>query len=553
MVHERSALEPQVSLFDHARHLDQLYPDRPFPRGSTPFSDHCRHSGQRDDRTSAAEAVLREFLDDPALTPADLHELCAELPVLGNEVEEFAVTPRLLAAARWMIRNGTSRHSVGLALGLLSRHAEPRDLPVVRMLGRLGFAARLAADMCRRRGAVHDLIWLAERTSWLSLSRVVDELLAHPDPAVRQWVWSIEPDRLARPVSRRIAEEHGLADLLVDPDDALWDHAGALLLRTCGSTHHHFQILWYRDAPIAFQRWVEHARARPATLERAVLLAKIGQSLVSGSAALVAGSLRSELVAEINSVQTSWLGVLEARDRAEALRLTWLADQTTRNVVPDERFAIHVAAPPPGDFGAAEIRPMIDGLPIIAAAFERSACCGTKELLPGGVLLAEGAPREVRLADSYCGEPCSGALYVTIGREGSDVVWKDWRSTERHDRGPGEFRFDAAVYDEVIARAAGDHGWEWPGQTLARLLAAELRADPSVLGRWGCRFRFTAAWPRTPYETRLLFWSPDSSDDLGRWAVDVIVGDRDPADLAAEMLASMREADPRLTAKDLDR
>jgi hypothetical protein len=80
-------------------------------------------------------------------------------------------------------------------------------------------------------------------------------------------------------------------------------------------------------------------------------------------------------------------------------------------------------------------------------------------MVHSGQLRAASEPREIKLAEAYCTEGCCGALYVTIVREGAEVVWQDWRSRKLGDP-PPRVRFDAAEYDREVARAEQDRGWE---------------------------------------------------------------------------------------------
>jgi hypothetical protein len=132
---------------------------------------------------------------------------------------------------------------------------------------------------------------------------------------------------------------------------------------------------------------------------------------------------------------------------------------------------------------------------------------------------------------------------VTIVREGSEVVWKDWRSSLREP--PGEFRFDAREYDREVARAEQDHSWEWPARTVARLVSEQWHA---ILGRWDCAPDWCTAWLRDHDTARLSFVHP-VEDPSVRFGLVVDVGDRDPDAVAADVIASMRNTDPKSVAE----
>ncbi|HEX8869127.1 MAG TPA: hypothetical protein VF821_25935, partial [Lentzea sp.] len=139
-------------------------------------------------------------------------------------------------------------------------------------------------------------------------------------------------------------------------------------------------------------------------------------------------------------------------------------------------------------------------------------------------------------------------LYVTIVREGSEVVWRNWRWRLLPEL-PGEFRFDAAEYDAEVARAEADHGWEWPARTVARLVNDRLRADPTVLGRWGCEYGHCRNSVRHHDFASLSFFHPAGADSQATSRIGIDVSDRDPDVVADEVIAMLCAADPRETAE----
>ncbi|MEO6087945.1 MAG: hypothetical protein ABIQ18_33030 [Umezawaea sp.] len=535
--HERSALDRPVSLFEHAQRLHRRSPDGPLADGGHPFPDSGGHP-------DLPHQELRDFLDDPAREAREVREFFPERP------------PRLLEAARWLIENGTDQRAVLVGLGLLNGHAEPRDVPVIRVVGLLRYVDRLAtAVLAKVPEAAHDLIWLVERTGRRTRDIAVKALAGHPDPAVRSWVRSAPRDWLSSALARQIAEQQGLAALLGQPavDDLLWDQAGALLVAMTSTRNYRYEIGRYQDAVAVYQRWVALADRRTATVERAALLTTVAQDLATGPAAAVVGELRGDLVGRIKDVVATWTDLLrrraEADDPVEARRAAWILDEATRNDVPQARFAVRVVVsdPNPVNFPRVEARIVIDGSPVIAAAFDRGPAEDPERLVDRGGLRAANEPREVRLAEAYCTEGCCGALYVTIVREGSEVVWKDWRSSTRDDP-PGEFRFDAREYDREVARAEQDHGWEWPARTVARLVSEQWQADAAILGRWDCAPGWCTAWLRD-YDTARLSFDHPADDPTVRFGLVVDVGNQDPDAVAADVIASMRNTDPKAVAE----
>lgn len=566
---ERSALDRPVSLFQHAQRLHRLTPDDPLPAGGRPFPDGGDPPDvQPKDRKAALTAALWEFVDNTALSARDLHARCTCLTINSRDVAWVGETvpepsPRLIEAARWLVRNGTDRRAVLVGLGLLRGHAEQCDVPLLKVVGRLSFADQACLQVLTTiRGAEQDVVWLAERSRRFPRILAVESLAATPDPAIRDWVRSTPRELLSSDLARKIAEAHGLAEMLGTPvvDDALWDQAGSLLLAMTSTRNYRFEISRYPDALDAYQRWVALAGQRSPTLERAALLATVAEDLRTGPAAPVAGQSRGRLIDQIRGVLSSrpWTQQLHHHTRSgdpvEARRAAWVVAETAKGGVPVERFAVRVVVPDPvpDGFPIVEARIVIDGMPVVAKAFDKGAAESPERLLHGGQLRATSEPRQVRLAEAYCTEGCCGGLYVTIMRAGTEVVWTDWRSSMPGDP-PWEARFDAAGYDWEIARAEQDHSWEWPAQTVARLLAGQLREDPAILGHWDCRLGGCAAWLRDFDTARLTFDYParrvSSYEPSVQFGLVIDVHDRDPGAVAAQVIESIRDTDPKTTAE----
>jgi hypothetical protein len=324
--------------------------------------------------------------------------------------------------------------------------------------------------------------------------------------------------------------------------------------------HYRTQIGRYGHAAAVYQRWVALAGTRPATLERAALLTTVAEDLRTGPAAPVVGDLRRGLIGQIKDVLSSapWTETLgrsaRSSDPVEARRAAWIIERVPRIGIPERRFAVRVVVPDPNPVGfpQVEARIVIDGMPIVAAAFDKGPADEPERLVYGGRLRATSEPKEIRLAEAYCTEGCCGGLYVTIVREGPDVVWKDWRSSMPGDP-PQEVRFDAAEYDQEVARAEQDHSWEWPARTLARLVADQLRADPTILGRWDRTPGWCTAWLKDFDSARLTFNHParrgSFEDPSVQFGLVVDVQDRAPELQAAELVESMRNTDPKSFAE----
>jgi len=571
VAYERNALDHPVSLFDHAQRLLAETPDGPLPngeplpdRGRSPFLPHR-------ERKAALAALLREFVDTPELTPGDLHDRCVGLAVesrdVGQTLDELApqLSPRLLDTARWLVRHGTDRRAVLVGLGLLCGNAEQHDISLIKTIGLLCFADHIAIQaLAQIPGAAHEVIWLAERCPGRARINAVEALVGNGDPGVRDWILSTPRPLLSSELAREIAEVYRLPQMLAvaQMPDRLWEQAGSLLLAMSSTRNHRFEIHRYEHARSVYQTWLDAADRRSATLEHAALLAMVGQDISTGPAAPVVGDDREGHAGRIRDLLATpeWRQALarsaHSQDPVEVRRARWVLDTTARHEEPDGRFAIRVNVPDPDPdpdtCAEVEARILIDGMPIIAAAFDKGAPGSPEYLLATGRLRATDEPREVRLAEAYCTEECCGGLYVTIVREGLEVVWKHWRASKSADP-PGEVRFDAARYDEEVDRAERDHSWEWPARAVARLVDEQLRAEPGILGRWDCAPGWCEAWLQDSDKVRLTFRHPahveSYEDPAVQFGIVIDVADESPRAYAAQLIESLRCTDPKTTAE----
>jgi hypothetical protein len=442
-------------------------------------------------------------------------------------------------------------------------NAESGDVPVIKVIGLLCFADQLAVDMLAQvKSAEHDLIWLAERSRRHARYSAARALADSLDPDVRRWVLATPRGLLSSDLARHIAETQGLAEQLSreTADDDLWDQAGNLLLAMTSTRNYQSEISRYEHARSAYGHWMDSSRHRPPSLDRAALVVMVAEDLLSGPAAPVAGDSRRGLAEQAMRILRSkpWSemlhGCAHSGDPVEARRAAWVIDAMTRGCDLDNRFSIRIVVPDPRptDYPQVEARILIDGKPVVAAAFDKGPAEEPEWLVHSGRLRATSEPKEVRLAEAYCTEGCCGGLYVTIVREGTEVVWKNWRSSMRSEP-PPDVRFDAAEYDREIERAEQDHSWEWPARTVARLIADRLRADPTILGRWDCAPGWCTAWLRDFNTARLTFTHPARTgsfdDPLIQFGFLVDVEDRVPESVAAEIIESISGTDPKTTAE----
>lgn len=213
-------------------------------------------------------------------------------------------------------------------------------------------------------------------------------------------------------------------------------------------------------------------------------------------------------------------------------------------------ITIHV--PVPSDRGVTvQVRPVVDGRDIIAEFFDVNGRTFAPESLfaQPSPLRADAEPREVRLVEADCTEGCCGALYVTIRRQGSQVVWDSWRNPHELDEEPPVLRFDADQYDREVARAGQDHTWEWPARTVARLVTSRLRAEPDSLARWDCELFWASGWHWDRDHITVSVMSPRRPRSVGeRWVqfrVALAVTDEVPEDQADRLVAQLTNSDPR--------
>ncbi|MDK9501429.1 hypothetical protein QEZ40_000871 [Streptomyces katrae] len=199
-----------------------------------------------------------------------------------------------------------------------------------------------------------------------------------------------------------------------------------------------------------------------------------------------------------------------------------------------------------------EIRPLIDGVDVIEEAFayeDDGVRCGDPRdwLLPDGPLSVGDRPHRVDFAERGCG--CHDLLYLTLRRDGGAVVWS-WRTA-----GPGipelpEYRFDAARYDAELERARRDGGWEWPAQTVSRLVLDGLRGETGWLERWSCELGHVWTDPKHPGQV-LLYFFRDERDPQGRYVraeefgMKTAVTGEDPAHQADRIVRAFLAGDPR--------
>ena len=118
---------------------------------------------------------------------------------------------------------------------------------------------------------------------------------------------------------------------------------------------------------------------------------------------------------------------------------------------------------------------------------------------------------------------------------------------------PLEAWFNAAADDREVARTERDYTWEWPARTAARLVAARFRADPGILGRWGCAPGWCTAWLKEFNTARHTFTYPANAtfgqEPWVQFGLVIGIQDQDPETVAEQVIESMRGADPKTRAE----
>jgi hypothetical protein len=586
---ERDALTPRPPLYAYALHLHREGADGSLPRGWEPLPREARGGGglNRSDARVAVTEILTPLVVDPRTAEAaeEVHRALAEQgvggQVIASAVAEVPLPDEAAARAlgRRLTRTGTSFAAVRVGLGLLARLGGQEDVPCLKMLGLLPGLARpavqaLAALDCPTAA----LVWLAGAVKRGDVRHFVDALIARGDPAARACLLrlSIEPGAVDSTVARRIAEAVRLADQLVrhPGDDLVVLQAARLLATMCSTRNYAAEMLSYQDAVAVYEAVVAGAARLPATLDGHATLLSLALDLHSGPSVLLdwGPGQREALLAAVGSLlrTPAWSdaaaaergdpqGVV-ARRRADWIRRTGRRPFTA--AAAESRLRVEVVAGDPAVPGTVETRLLVDGRPLVAEAFGRGPAHTPEYLLDSGRLRATAEPREVQLAEAYCTEGCCGAIYVTICREGEQVVWRDWRRPNAPRGHPPlpelpEYRFESAAYDAEIARAETDRSWAWPARDTARLVAARLRADPGLLERWDARLGSvgTAFADEDAIVLTFMFWpglSAGHQDRNGPWLQFAWRTPKDaspPEEQAAAMLRRLAEEDPKTYAE----
>lgn len=475
------------------------------------------------------------------------------------------------ALARHLTRAGTTGPAVAAGLALLARLGEPGDIPCLTVLGLFREFTRPAVEaldsLDRRRAAV---VWLAGyarrdelrplvRALWRGDRRAIrTELIAFPDG----------PRFLSTAISRRVAEAAGLPGLLDrhPSDTALLARAGRLLVRMGCSRDDPADLLAYRGALAVYESVTARAGLLPPTLDNHATLLSLALDLSSGPGVLLdwPPGRRAALLASLGRLLAGppWASLPDngGAEAGRGLRAGWIRRTGRRPFRPPtlpDGLRVEVVAGDPVDREPVETRILLDGCPVVPAFFARGPAHSPEFLLDDGRLRAGSATREVQLAEAHCTEGCCGALYVTIRRDGDQVVWENWRrpftppGSRQPSHEPAARRFDAVAYDREIARAEADRSWSWPARTTARLIRAGLAERPDLLSRWDAKPGWISSGFDDPDTTVVTFGyapvpgsgKPDGIPLQFRW---VVPDDGTPPEAqAAAALDRLAREDPK--------
>ncbi|EFL16835.1 hypothetical protein [Streptomyces sp. C] len=542
---ERTTLTPGTALYDYALFRRGTDPDGGIPRRGYPVPDGAeRPDGPagpppsrprltweraREEVTAALAGPLAD--PDPVRATAAVHHAVGPLRLPDRTV--LAVAARMplddesaaRATARRLTRTGTTLTAVGVGVALLTRLGEPEDVPCLKALGLLRGLGRPAAaaldPLDRQAAALLHLTHLGRDGTLTPLINAATATAPATAPDSDSDSDSDSDDRAARPVrdalvalvtapdwatairwhSRRIAEAARLDALLrAHPDDtALTTAAGRLLHAMASQYNARADLLDYGPAAEVYRTVAARAGLPDPDLDHQALLLSLAQDLHSGTGALLdrpAGE-REALLALLERHLGS-----EPPPGPHDRRAAWLARNRTRPFdhpappAPPTPLRIEVVTGDPAIPTPVETRILIDGRPLVPALFDKGPAHPPEHLLDGDVLLPGPEPREVQLAEADCTEGCCGALYVTVRREGDEVVWDGWRGAAGPP--PPELRFDAAAYEAEVRRARADESWAWPARRTARRITAALRARPELRTRWELRWIRAATDWRDP-------------------------------------------------------
>ncbi|MFB6860302.1 hypothetical protein ACFCZQ_01670 [Streptomyces virginiae] len=566
---ERPSLSSRTtSLYDYALFRHGIEPDGRVPRRGYPLPDGPPEPSRADLTWQQAQAEVTDALSplladpDPVRAADAVHRRAADLAMphrtLRAHTARLTLTDEAAArrTARQLTRTGTDAAAVSVGMALLVRLGEPEDVPCLKALGMLhglADAASAALDPLDRQAAA--LLYIRHRDRRGELAPLTDAIATGDAEAVRSALLSLPDEDRALWLARRIAEAADLHGLLrARPQDAeLLALTGRLLHRMADQLESRPDILDYRPARAVYEALVRHADRLPPTPEHRALLLSVALDLHSGPAVLLdwrPGRRRALLDALDGLLPAAAQEPVPGDREADWFRRNRHLPFARAGDGDRPRWEVVVVHRSP-DSSAVETRILIDGVPLVPALFGKGRGHPPEYLIDNGRLRAAPEPREVQLCEAYCTEGCCGALYVTIRRDGDEVVWDGWRGAVGPP--PPPYRFDAAAYDAELARAERDHSWCWPARSTARLVAAGLRDRPDLTSLWEVAVSWVATDWRDPDTTVVQLRFTPSAPPPGTggslyftWRLPD--DDSPPGDRAAAALRRLETDDPKAFA-----
>ncbi|MFF3565260.1 hypothetical protein ACFYXS_34975 [Streptomyces sp. NPDC002574] len=577
---ERDALTLPPALYDRALRMLRESPDGLPPRRGYSLAGR-REPGDPELSWNEARTAIRAALDPLPGDSATLHHLFARLGVRNrhSHLVHSTVAGLPLPAGQWtaaralareLTGTGTTVPAVTAGIALLIRLGEAEDIPCLSTLGLLRVFTGPAVDALDRldrqaAGVVslaagpHDGLRPLVRALWAGDQRAVHEELT---------AFHLSSRRVGAADARRIAEAVRLPDLLDrhPSDTALLARASRLLVWMGCSQDDPAGFLAYRDAPDLYDKVVTRAGLLPPGLDNHATLVSLALDLSSGTGVLLdwPPGRRTALLESLGRLlaEPRWSSTADIAggEPDHEVRARWIRRTGRRPfALPATAggLRIEVVAGDPADTPRVEARILIDGRPVVPAAFTRGPANSPELLLEDGLLRAGPEPREAQLAEARCTEGCCGALYVTIRRDGDQVVWENWR---RSMSGPRDaplqlppHRFDAAAYDAEIARAETDRSWSWRTRTVARLIKAGLIEAPDLLSTWDASRGWISSGLEDPDTTVVTFWyvpglgsgTPDGADSPLQFRWDIPDDGTPPETQAAAALRRLADEDPK--------
>lgn len=429
------------------------------PRGSTPQSvyeqvvaqlaDHSEgpfafkhHAEQRADTVPFEErgdlilAEIRRFSSAPS-EHRFLHARLAEIGFPGrlwyaSDEHDFGPEEAVTDLARWLIRHASRSTPLMVGLTMLRGRAGPEDAEVLRHLAFHPYEPGQAALklLAALPGSTDHLLWLAEAPGREGSNMYAVAALCGRPEAV-PWLmrhamsgpddWTGNALRVAQAIDLpRALREHG--DDLAVVRNAAHILLSAPRVRT-GITRG--GITGYADVVESYEAFAEVCDRLPYSDHG--LVERIVDDLYFHIPALI--------------------------DWPEGKREE-IAGRLTATVPRENRKPFHIAVAGTGSAGKAALSLLVHGRPLLTPEFFTTAYPWYLLESDGGLRASE-EPHEVELANGDCVPECCGGLFVTIRREGDEVVWDGWRQTmARAPETFPELRFDAREYEAELTRAA---------------------------------------------------------------------------------------------------